>query len=237
MHHPKHAQHAAPKYARYAPKHARHATPKYAQPAAVALTTTLAALALGAAGTGMAIASHPSGGGAASARPASASHLLADGAASIASDGAYSIASDGSYSIASDGANSIASDGAYSIASDGSYSIASDGANSIASDGANSIASDGPASIASDLQIARRPVPPPDCTSRQPRTSLLPSRYGEKYQFPRRSCRITHNCVNIWQSRLRRFCSRGVTGRRAGRSIGYRMETGCITTDAACAQP
>lgn len=213
MHHPKHAQHAAPKYARYAPKHARHATPKYAQPAAVALTTTLAALALGAAGTGMAIASHPSGGGAASARPASASHLLADGAASIASDGAYSIASDGSYSIASDGANSIASDGA------------------------NSIASDGPASIASDLQIARRPVPPPDCTSRQPRTSLLPSRYGEKYQFPRRSCRITHNCVNIWQSRLRRFCSRGVTGRRAGRSIGYRMETGCITTDAACAQP
>ena len=141
MHHPKHAQHAAPKYARYAPKHARHATPKYAQPAAVALTTTLAALALGAAGTGMAIASHPSGGGAASARPASASHLLADGAASIASDGAYSIASDGSYSIASDGANSIASDG--------------------------------PASIASDLQIARRPVPPPGCTSRQPRTSLL----------------------------------------------------------------
>jgi len=118
MHHPKRAQHAAPKHARYAPKHARHAAPKYAQHAAVALTTTLAALALGTAGAGAPIASHPVGGGAASDRPAAASHLVADGAASIASDGAYSIASYASYSIASDGANWIASDGPASIASD-----------------------------------------------------------------------------------------------------------------------
>ena len=92
MHLPKHAGHTAPKHARYAPKHARHTAPKYAQQAAVALTATLAAIALGT--TGTAVASHPVDSGASGVRPASAAHVIADGAYSIASDGAYSIASD-----------------------------------------------------------------------------------------------------------------------------------------------
>ena len=115
---PKHARHAAPKHVRYAPKHARHTAPKYAQQAAVALTATLAAIALGTTGTGAAVASHLADGGATGVRSASAPHLVADGA--------YSIASDSAYSIASDGANSIASDSPISIGTIIPDSIASD---------------------------------------------------------------------------------------------------------------
>ena len=45
------------------------------------------------------------------------------------------------------------------------------------------------------------------------------------------------NCVSIWQSRPRRIGSEHVTGRRGDALSGYRMETGCTTTDAACAWP